>query len=184
MKQRILILGPQGSGKGTQANLLAERLNIPALSMGQLLRDVIAEGGEFGQKLAGILNAGNLVSDEDALEILKLRLMKDDAKEGYILDGYPRNLEQLRAFDTIESPEVLLVLTVPREESIARLLKRAEIEGRADDTKEVISHRLAVYEEKTKPVIEEYEKRGIVKYIDGVGSIEEVASRIQEALAE
>lgn len=183
MKRRILILGPQGSGKGTQANLLAEELNIPALSMGQLLRDVISGGGDFGKRLQNILNAGNLVSDEDALQVLKLRLQKEDAKEGYILDGYPRNLDQLRAFDTIEAPEILLVLTVPREESIARLLKRAEIEGRADDTEEVISHRLAIYEEKTKPVIEEYEQRGIVRYVDGVGSIEEVAGRIREALS-
>lgn len=182
MEQRILITGPQGSGKGTQAEILSKKLQMPALSLGQLFRDEIASGSEFGCKLEAILGRGDLVGDEDALNVLKNRLAQPDARNGYILDGYPRNIEQLRAFDTIEAPQVLLVLDVPREESVKRLLKRAEIEGRPDDTAELIEHRLKIYEEKTQPVIEEYERRGIVKYVNGLGTVEEVADRIEEAL--
>jgi len=182
MKHKILILGPQGSGKGTQAQLLAERTGLPALSMGQLLRDEVASESLLGQKIDSIINAGNLVSDDIALDVLKLRLQKDDAKEGYIVDGYPRNLAQYQTFSNFDIPTALLVITVPKEETLKRLLKRAEIEGRLDDNEETILKRLAIYDQETAPLIEKYTEMGIAHMIDGVGTIEEVAERINKAL--
>lgn len=182
MKHKILVLGPQGSGKGTQANILSKKLNIPALSMGQLLRDEVASGSELGQKVDEIINRGELVSDDVALEVLKVRLQKSDAEGGYILDGYPRNMAQFRTFEGFDNPTALIVVTVPTEETLNRLLKRAEIEGREDDNEETIMKRLNIYHNDTEPIIEEYRKLGVVKEIDGVGTIEEVEKRIEQAL--
>lgn len=183
MEKRIFILGPQGSGKGTQANLLAEKLGIPALSMGQILRDEIASESELGKELAVILNAGNLVSDEMALRMLQGRLSKDDVANGYILDGYPRTKEQYEASKELEPPTDVLLIDVPREESMARLMKRAELEGRVDDTEEVIKHRLSLYETETEPLLALYEEAGFLKRIDGVGSVEEIHARVMEAIS-
>ncbi len=179
---RIIILGPQGSGKGTQANILADKLGVPALSMGELLRDEVGKATEIGLKIKQILDGGNLVSDEIALSVLGKRLEEEDAKKGYVLDGYPRNVAQYAAFQSLDDPTALLVIDVPRAESMNRLMKRMEIEGRSDDTQEAIEKRLAVYEEDTKPVIQKYQELGIVKMINGVGTIEEVAARIIAAL--
>ncbi len=182
MKHKILVLGPQGSGKGTQANILSKKLNIPALSMGQLLRDEAASGSELGKKIKELIDSGVLVSDDVALDVLKVRLQKPDAEEGYIIDGYPRNMAQFHTFNNFDVPTALVVVTVPEEETLKRLLKRAEIEGRADDTEELIKKRLAIYHNDTEPIIEEYRKMGVVKDVDGVGEIEEVEKRIEEAL--
>jgi adenylate kinase len=183
MEKRILILGPQGSGKGTQANLLSEKLGIPALSMGQILRDEIASESELGKELAVILNAGNLVSDEMALRMLKGRLSQDDVENGYILDGYPRTKEQYEASKELEPPTDVLLIDVPREESMERLKKRAELEGRVDDTEEVIKHRLDLYEKETEPLLALYEDAGLLKRIDGVGSVEDIHARVMETLS-
>jgi adenylate kinase len=182
MKHKILILGPQGSGKGTQANILSEVLNIPALSMGQLLRNEIASGSDLGNEISSIINQGNLVSDDLALQILKKRLFQPDAENGYILDGYPRNKAQQEAYSTFDSPTEVLVIQVPRDESVSRLLKRAEIEGRADDTQELIEKRLNIYTEQTQPIIDMYKQQGVVKEVDGIGTIEEIAKRIKETI--
>lgn len=182
MKHKILILGPQGSGKGTQAQILAEKLGLPALSMGQLLRDEVASGSLLGEKIASIINAGNLVPDDIALDVLKLRIQKEDAENGYILDGYPRNMAQYNTYSNFDTPTALLVITVPKEETLKRLLKRAEIEGRADDNEETILKRLAIYEQDTEPLIEKYTEMGIAHVVDGIGTIEEVAERINKAL--
>lgn len=182
MNHKILILGPQGSGKGTQAEILSKKMGIPALSMGQLLRDEIASGSELGQKVEGIVNSGDLVSDTVALEVLKERLQKNDAQEGYILDGYPRNHLQFQAFNGLDVPTALIVVSVPVEETLKRLMKRADIEGREDDNEETIMKRLGIYHSDTEPVIEEYRKMGIVHEVDGVGTIEQVEARIAETL--
>lgn len=184
MAHKILILGPQGSGKGTQAERLAKKLGIPALSMGQLLRDEIAFGTELGKKVEGTMNAGLLVSDVDALAVLAERLKKPDAVNGYILDGYPRNAAQYDAFETFDTPTAVLVIDVPREESLMRLTKRAQAENRADDTAEVISKRLAIYENDTKPIIDRFAQKGLLRTINGLGTMDEVESAIQEALGE
>ncbi len=180
--KRILLLGPQGSGKGTQAQKLSELLGVPALSMGQLLRDVVASGNALGERVAEVINAGRLVSDEIALDVLKHRLEMEDAQHGYVLDGYPRNMAQMNAYEALERPTDVIVLLVPREESLKRLMKRAVIEGRADDTPELIDRRLAIYEEETKPVIERYAELGLLREVDGVGTIEEIAGRVRSVL--
>ncbi|MCH8049110.1 nucleoside monophosphate kinase [Patescibacteria group bacterium] len=179
---KIFILGPQGSGKGTQAEILSDKLGIPALSMGQLLRDEVVAKGPLAETISSFIDKGNLVPDDLALEVLKRRLEQDDAKRGYIIDGYPRNEAQHKVFQEYDQPTTVLVITVPYDESMKRLLDRAEIEKRKDDTAELIARRLQIYEEDTRPIIEKYEKEGLVKVIDGLGSIEEVVGRIEKAL--
>lgn len=181
MKQ-IVILGPQGSGKGTQANMIAEKLGIPALSMGQLLRDEGATGSEIGKEILAIQDAGNLVPDKITSEVLKKRIAKDDAQNGFIIDGYPRFMEQYEVSKAFLNPSHVLVVTVPKEESVKRIMLRAAEEGRGDDTPEMLERRLQWSEEKTAPVIEAYKTRGIVHEIDGLGTVEEVEARIAAVL--
>ncbi len=180
--KRILLLGPQGSGKGTQAQLLSAHLGIPALSMGQLCRDEVASGSELGKEIETIINDGRLVPDVVALQLLKRRLEQEDARGGYILDGYPRNDAQLKAYGELKAPTDVIVISVPREESMKRLQKRAELEGRADDTPELIARRLDIYESETLPVIDRYAQEGIVRMIDGVGSVDAIAAAIKASL--
>lgn len=175
---KILILGPQGCGKGTQANILSQRLGIPELSMGALLRAAVAENGEFAERIAEIQKRGELVSDGDAIEVLRRRMQQDDTVRGYILDGFPRNEEQYRTFINFDIPTAVIVITVPHDVSMQRLLKRAETEKRVDDTPEVIERRLQIYHDETQPMIAHFSERGIVHEIDGSGTVEEVAARI------
>lgn len=177
---RIFILGPQGSGKGTQARKLSETLGIPELSMGDLLRSEMASGSELGEKVKQKVNGGSLVSDKDASAVLAKRLTMPDTKDGYILDGFPRNLEQMKAFESFEQPTAVVVIHIPRDISVSRLLKRAAIENRIDDTEEVINKRLDIYEKDTVPIIEEYRKQGIVRDVDGTGNIDEIAANIKK----
>ncbi|MFA5946265.1 MAG: nucleoside monophosphate kinase [Patescibacteria group bacterium] len=177
---RILILGPQGCGKGTQAAKLSEFLGIPYLSMGHLLREEAKGEGELAQQVRSVVETGNLVSDVIAEAVLRKRLMQPDVADGYILDGFPRNFEQMRAFSGFEQPTAVIVIDIPRRESRARLEKRAVLEGRTDDTPEVIEKRLTIYSTDTVPIIEEYRKQGIVREVDGMGTIDEVAERIQK----
>ena len=180
---KILMLGPQGSGKGTQASLLAARLHVPALSMGQLLRDEIGSGSALGKDIDAIINGqGRLVPDQTAAEVLKRRLDEADAANGYVLDGYPRNAAQYHVSRAIVQPTHVLLIDVPRQESLARLSKRAKVEGRVDDTDELINTRLKVYEDETKPILDEYRREGVLYEINGMGSVEDVASRISAAL--
>jgi adenylate kinase len=178
--KRILIMGPQGSGKGTQAELLAKRLNIPALSMGQLLRDEIAQKTDLGMQIDGILKSGNLVSDKVAIEVLKRRLEADDAKMGYILDGYPRNMEQYEASKVLPEPTDIIVIEVPLEESLARMKKRAELEKRDDDNPEAMKKRLEIYELQTKPLINAYREITTVHEVNGIGSVDEIHENIMK----
>lgn len=179
---KILILGPQGSGKGTQAVRLSQKLGIPALSMGQLLRNEITSGSDLGKEIDSIINKGELVSDKMALEILKKRLQDDDAQKGYILDGYPRNKAQYDAYKTFDTPTAVLLIDVPHGESMRRLLKRAETEKRADDAPDLIARRLEIYAEDTRPILDLYDAENLVKKIDGIGEMEEVEVRIDDAL--
>lgn len=175
---KILILGPQGCGKGTQAALLAKKLNIPQLSMGQLLRETAKGTGPLAEEIRAIQRAGNLVPDKIAIQVLDRRLREPDTQRGYILDGFPRNEEQYRAFEKYATPTMVLVIDVPPEVSLPRLMKRAEKERRTDDTPEIIQKRLKIYEEETRPMIRHYEDLGLVRFIDGVGTVEEVADRV------
>lgn len=181
---KILLLGPQGSGKGTQATLLAKRLGVPALSMGALLREEIASGSDLGKEIDAIINGqGRLVPDQTAAEVLKRRLAQTDVAEGYVLDGYPRNAAQYKVSLDIVTPTHVLLIDVPREETMERLSSRARLEGRVDDTPELITTRLNVYENETKPILDEYRRAGVLHEIDGIGTVEEVAARVASALA-
>lgn len=177
---RILILGPQGSGKGTQAAKLSEYLGIPYLSMGHLLREEAKGEGELAEKVRAVVETGSLVSDVIAEMVLRKRLGQPDVTDGYILDGFPRNFEQMKAFVGFDQPTAVIVIDIPKRESRARLQKRALTEGRTDDTPEVIEKRLGIYSTDTVPIIEEYRKLGVVREVDGMGTVEEVAARIQK----
>ena len=185
---RLLIVGPQGSGKGTQGVRIAESLGIPVVSTGDIFRANIKEGTELGKKVTAILDAGDLVPDELTSEIVRDRLSQDDAQQGFLLDGYPRNTTQVAHLDAFLAEhdaalDAVILLDVPREESIARLSLRAVEQGRSDDTDEAIAHRLDIYENETAPIISVYAERGIVDRIDGVGSLDEITERITSALA-
>lgn len=184
---RLLIVGPQGSGKGTQGVRVAEAFGIPVVSTGDIFRANIKGGTELGQKVTAILDRGDLVPDELTGEIVRDRLSQDDATNGFLLDGYPRNAAQVGDLDEFlvargESLDAVILLDVPREESIARLTLRADEQGRSDDTEEGIAHRLDIYENETAPILAVYGGRGIVDKIDGVGSLDEITERIMAAL--
>lgn len=175
---KILMLGPQGSGKGTQAKILAAALGIPHLSMGELLREAALKDDDRGRLIRPIVTTGELVPFSVALSVLVDRLAAGDAARGYLLDGFPRNEDQFTHFDAYDQPTHVIVLTVPYETSLERLTKRAQLEGRVDDTQEVIARRLEIYAQETDPMIRHYRERGIVHEVDAVGAIEEVAARV------
>lgn len=185
---RLLIVGPQGSGKGTQGVRLGEALSIPVISTGDGFRANVSAGTPLGQQVKAIIEAGDLVPDSLTSEIVRDRLTQDDASNGFLLDGYPRNLGQVGDLDAFlegrgQALDAVIELSVPRDESIARLSQRAIEQGRTDDTEEVIANRLAIYERETAPILDVYRERGIVDAIDGVGSLDEIADRIAAALA-
>lgn len=185
---RLLIVGPQGSGKGTQGVRIAEAFEVPVISTGDMFRENIAGGTELGARVQAIIEAGDLVPDELTSEIVRDRLLQPDAAHGFILDGYPRNtaqVEHLDAFLTEQDAalDAVIVLDVPREESIERLTLRAQEQGRTDDTAEVIARRLDIYERETAPILSVYGQRGIVDTVDGVGSLDDITERVLSALA-
>ncbi|MCM3779911.1 adenylate kinase [Microbacterium hydrocarbonoxydans] len=185
---RLLIVGPQGSGKGTQGVRIAESYGIPVVSTGDMFRANIKEGTPLGQQVTEILDKGDLVPDELTSEIVRDRLLQDDAANGFLLDGYPRNTAQVAHLEEFlgergESLDAVILLDVPRDESISRLKLRAAEQGRSDDTDAAIAHRLDIYEHETAPILEVYGERGIVDRIDGVGSLDEITERVFAALA-
>jgi len=185
---RLLIVGPQGSGKGTQAARIAQALGIPTVSTGDVFRANIQAGTPLGEQVKAITAAGNLVSDELTGQIVRDRLSEADAADGFLLDGYPRNIQQVGDLDAFltergEALDAVIELNVPRDESIARLALRAKEQGRTDDTDEAIAKRLSIYESETAPILDVYRERGIVDAIDGVGSLDEITARITDALS-
>lgn len=182
---RLLIIGPPGAGKGTQASRIAERYGVPAISTGDIFRANIKGGTELGQRVQAIIEAGELVPDSLTNEIVADRLAQSDAASGFLLDGYPRTVDQVHALDGMlegGSLDAVVLLEADTDEVVARLLKRAELEGRADDTEAVIRHRQEVYAEQTAPLIELFSERGILVAVDGLGTVEEVADRIASGL--
>ncbi|WP_402844848.1 adenylate kinase [Microbacterium sp. GXS0129] len=185
---RFLIVGPQGSGKGTQGVRIADAFGIPVVSTGDIFRANIKQGTDLGKKVQAITAAGDLVSDELTGELVSDRLSQEDAAGGFLLDGYPRNRAQVGHLDEILSGQgvaldAVIALDVPREESISRIALRAQEQGREDDTPEAIAHRLDIYERETAPILAVYEERGVVDTIDGVGTLDEITERIFAALA-
>ncbi len=184
---RIVLLGAPGAGKGTQACLLVEGLGVPHISTGDMLRAAVAAQTPVGLRAKAVMESGALVGDDIVIAIARERLRESDCQEGFILDGFPRTDAQAEALDALLSDlgtplECCLAITADTEEVLGRLLKRAEIEGRADDTEEVIRERMRVYEEQIAPLLDHYRGQGLVVEVNGMGTVEEVAARIEEAL--
>ncbi len=186
---RLVIMGPQGAGKGTQAARLAETFGIPAISTGDIFRANIKGGTELGRLAQEYSAKGELVPDEVTDEMVRKRLGEDDVRSGFLLDGYPRNAHQVEALDQILgdlgwSLDGVVELTADRDELLARIAKRAELEGRDDDTPDAIARRLDIYDEQTAPLTAAYAERGLLARVDGIGEIDEVTERIVAALAD
>ena len=182
---RLLIIGPPGAGKGTQAGKIAETYGVPAISTGDIFRANIKGGTELGKRVQAIIESGELVPDSLTNEIVEDRLGQADAAAGFLLDGYPRTVDQVTALDGMlegDSLDAVVLLEADVDAVVTRLLKRAELEGRADDTEEVIRHRQNVYAEQTAPLVELFSKRGILVSVDGMGTPDEVAERIASGL--
>lgn len=183
---RMIIVGPPGAGKGTQAKRIAEHYGIPAISTGDIFRQNVADRTELGQKVDAIMKAGEYVPDELTNALVRDRLARSDTEPGFLLDGYPRTADQVRELDTIlgsdRALQKVLELVVDTDEVVGRLLRRAEIEGRPDDTEDVIRNRMAVYAEQTAPLTGEYAARGILIQVDGLGEVDRVSERIFAAL--
>lgn len=185
---RLVLLGPPGAGKGTQAVLVAQHRGIPHISTGDILRSAVAAGSELGKKVKSILDSGNLVPDEVVIGLIRERLAKSDCERGFLLDGFPRTVDQAKALTALlkdigRELSHVLDISVPENVLIDRIRSRgAQGSGRADDTGEVAANRLKVYWEQTAPVTSYYNQIGRVIKIDGLGTIDEVQARIGKAL--
>jgi adenylate kinase len=184
---RLLLIGPPGAGKGTQAALLSEHFGIPAISTGDIFRYNVKNQTPLGVEAKGFMDRGEYVPDSLTNALVRDRLSHDDALGGFLLDGYPRTIDQVHELDSILSDagkrlDVVVQLTADNDELVRRLAHRAQVEGRADDTPEVIRRRLEVYDSQTAPLIDVYAARGLVAMIDGLGEIADVTARIVEAL--
>lgn len=185
----IVILGPPGAGKGTQGKLIAADAGIPHVNTGDMFRAACAAGTEVGERVQSIIDAGDLVPDELTTEVVRERLAQDDTAGGFVLDGFPRTLAQAEALDRVLAEidrgrlSVVLDFQVPDEVSVARLLGRAQVEGRSDDTPDKVQHRLRVYHEQSEPVVEYYRARSILVGIHADRPLEEVFAEVQQVLA-
>lgn len=185
MSKQIVMLGAPGAGKGTQAIRLADRLGIPTISTGALFRANMAEGTELGEVARRYIDNGDLVPDEVTNGMLAERLAQPDTADGFILDGFPRNLDQARFLDDLLADKPLtdvVYLWVTADEVAERLKARAEAENRSDDTEEVIRHRIEVYREITRPLEELYKERGLLVEVNAVGEIDEITQRVLNVL--
>lgn len=183
----LILIGPPGAGKGTQAKLVAERLGIPHISTGEIFRANVSQGTELGTKAKAYMDRGEYVPDEVTNAMVRDRLAQPDTQPGFLLDGYPRTLAQVDELDTIlgdlgKSLDAVVEITADAHEVTQRLLARAAKEGRADDTEDVIMRRLEVYETETAPIVGVYDQRGLLKKVDGMGGIDEVNARILAVL--
>ncbi|GAA4736231.1 adenylate kinase [Isoptericola chiayiensis] len=186
---RLVIMGPQGAGKGTQAARLAELFGIPTISTGDIFRANIAGGTDLGKLAQEYSAKGELVPDEVTDSMVRDRLAEDDVRGGFLLDGYPRNAHQVEALDQILGDldwelDGVVELTADRDELLARIAKRAELEGREDDTPDAIARRLDIYDAETAPLTAAYAERGLLARVDGIGEISEVTDRVVAALAQ
>ena len=185
---RLLLIGAPGAGKGTQAVKLAETFAIPAISTGDIFRYNVKNETELGKLAKSYMDKGEYVPDSVTNDLVSDRLSHEDAKAGFLLDGYPRTADQVVELDGMLASagtklDAVVLLTANTDEVVRRLLNRAIEQGRADDTEDVIRRRLEVYEEQTAPLVNEYASRNLVVTVDGLGAVEEVTARILEALA-
>ncbi|TGK07774.1 adenylate kinase [Leptospira semungkisensis] len=184
----IIFMGPPGAGKGTQAKILCDTLGIPQISTGDILRAAVKNGTAMGLEAKKFMDAGDLVPDSVVIGIIKDRLVEPDCKNGFLLDGFPRTVEQADALDKILNGEGVKIkrainLEVPDAELLQRLLKRAEIEGRSDDNETTIKSRLETYNKKTLPLLDYYSAKGNLSRVNGVGNLEQVTELIKKELA-
>jgi adenylate kinase len=184
---RIVLLGPPGSGKGTQAAMLVKQLGVPHISTGALLRNAAKRGTELGLKAKALTDKGELVPDDVISDMIEERLSRADVANGFILDGYPRNLAQAKSLDELlerlDKPvEEAILIDIKPELIIKRIAKRAQEEGRADDTEETVRNRLQVYSEQTAPVADYYAERGLLTRVLGEGGVDEIFQRIRSIL--
>ena len=184
---RVVLMGPPGAGKGTQAAAVADHFGVPAISTGDIFRANVGQGTPLGVEAKRYMDAGEYVPDEVTNNMVRSRIAEPDAAGGFLLDGYPRTLAQVTELDAMIAEtghqlDAVLVLAVDQEALLGRLLKRAEIEGRPDDTEDVIRRRLEVYAAETEPLISVYDGRGLVVSVDGMGEVAEVQQRIFKAL--
>jgi len=180
---RIILMGPPGAGKGTQARVIAGRLAVPAISTGDIFRANVRDETPLGVEAKRYIDAGDYVPDEVTNAMVRDRIAEDDADGGFLLDGYPRTVSQVEELDEMldergYSLDAVVLLTVSAEELVQRLLNRAHVEGRVDDTEEVLRHRQDVFREQTEPLLSVYEDRGLLLRVDGIGSVENVSSRV------
>jgi adenylate kinase len=186
--RRLLLLGPPGAGKGTQAQRLGAKLGVPQVSTGDMLRAAVAARTPVGQQAQAFMDRGELVPDEVVIAVAEERLRQPDTAAGFVLDGFPRTPAQARALDALlqklgRSLERVVSIRVEDDVLVERLVRRAGLEGRSDDTPETVRNRMRVYREQTAPLIDYYQARSLLAEVDGQGSVEEVERRIQEALA-
>ena len=184
---RIILMGPPGAGKGTQAEIISARLGVPHISSGAIFRAHMAAGTPLGVQAREYIDRGDYVPDEVTTGMIRARLYEADAERGFLLDGYPRTIDQIHHLDEILAGhdhviDHVILLTADIEPMVERLLARAQIEGRSDDTAEIIRNRMSVYEAKTEPLARVYEERGLLRRISALGDIPEVTSRILEVL--
>lgn len=180
---KIVLLGAPGSGKGTQSEKLVAEFGVPQISTGDLLRGAVANQTDLGQKAKAAMDAGELVSDDIVVGMMRDRLTQDDTANGFILDGFPRSLDQAKALDDLlaelDRPlQGVVHIKVDNEEIVQRLMSR----GRSDDNEDTIRNRLNVYQEQTQPLVAFYEDKGLLTAVAGVGDIDEIYSRIKAAL--
>jgi adenylate kinase len=184
---KLLLIGPPGAGKGTQASKLSEVFGIPAISTGDIFRENVKNQTPLGVEAKSYMDKGEYVPDELTNKLVRDRLKNPDCVNGFLLDGYPRTADQVQELDSIlketnSKLDAVVQLTADTDEVVRRLAKRAIEQGRSDDTEEVLRNRLSVYEEQTAPLISVYESRGLLVKVDGLGEIAEVTQRITEAL--
>ena len=186
---RLILMGPPGAGKGTQAKFVAARFGIPAISTGDIFRANVSQGTPLGVEAKRYMDAGEYVPDEVTNSMVANRITEPDAQPGFLLDGYPRTLAQVEELDSMiaatgHALDVVVVLTADEDVLVQRLLARAVTEGRADDTEDVIRRRQEIYGEQTTPLIDVYRGRGLLVEVDGLGEVDEITGRIFAALAD
>jgi adenylate kinase len=184
---RIIFLGPPGAGKGTQAKIFLERAGIVQISTGDILRAAVANGTDLGKQAKAFMDKGELVPDSVVIGIIEQRIQEPDCKKGFVLDGFPRTIEQAQALDAILDKMGLSIdhvvnFEVPDDELVRRLLGRAAEEGRSDDNPESIKNRLQIFKDKTQPLINYYEQKQKLRHITGLGTTNEIADKVKAAI--